>query len=151
MLAIGVTPDTALAKDAGLALGIRDSIVVNERMETSVPDIYAVGDAVQVRPGPWRRSRAEHTPDQAPSARWPSFPRGWHIDGFRNIPVDELRERLDEVEPGKPVYVICQSGLRSYIAWSSPRTCTGRSWSSPPARPTTPTRSWPPGFPRSCG
>ena len=41
---------------------------------------------------------------------------GGHIDGFRNIPVDELRERLDEVEPGKPVYVICQSGLRSYIA-----------------------------------
>ena len=30
--------------------------------------------------------------------------------------MDELRERLDEVEPGKPVYVICQSGLRSYIA-----------------------------------
>ena len=49
VLAIGVTPDTALAKDAGLALGIRDSIVVNERMETSVPDIYAVGDAVQVK------------------------------------------------------------------------------------------------------
>ena len=39
-----------------------------------------------------------------------------HIDGFKNIPVDELRERLDEVEKGKPVYVICQSGLRSYIA-----------------------------------
>ena len=39
-----------------------------------------------------------------------------HIDGFVNIPVDELRERLDEVERGKPVYVICQSGLRSYIA-----------------------------------
>ena len=31
-------------------------------------------------------------------------------------PVDELRERLGEVEKGKPVYVICQSGLRSYIA-----------------------------------
>ena len=39
-----------------------------------------------------------------------------HIDGFVNIPVDELRERLDEIEKGKPVYVICQSGLRSYIA-----------------------------------
>ena len=39
-----------------------------------------------------------------------------HIEGFVNIPVDELRERLDEIEPGKPVYVICQSGLRSYIA-----------------------------------
>ena len=49
VLAIGVTPDTALAKAAGLELGVKDSIVVNDRMETSVPDIYAVGDAVQVR------------------------------------------------------------------------------------------------------
>ena len=38
-----------------------------------------------------------------------------HIEGFKNIPVDELRERLDEIEKDKPVYVICQSGLRSYI------------------------------------
>ena len=49
ILAIGVTPDTTLAKEAGLELGVRGSIVVNDRMETSVPDIYAVGDAVQVR------------------------------------------------------------------------------------------------------
>ncbi len=49
VLAIGVTPDTALAREAGLELGIRGSIVVNDRMETSVPDIYAAGDAVQVR------------------------------------------------------------------------------------------------------
>ena len=49
VLAIGVTPDTKLAKDAGLLLGIKDSIVVNDRMETSVPDIYAAGDAVQVK------------------------------------------------------------------------------------------------------
>ena len=42
--------------------------------------------------------------------------RQGHIEGFRNIPVDELRERLGELETGKPVYVICQSGLRSYIA-----------------------------------
>lgn len=49
VLAIGVTPDTALAKSAGLALGIKDSVLVNDRMETSVPDIYAAGDAVQVR------------------------------------------------------------------------------------------------------
>ncbi len=48
LLAIGVTPDTQLAKDAGIKLGVRDSIAVNERMETSIPDIYAVGDAVEV-------------------------------------------------------------------------------------------------------
>ncbi|MCI9001635.1 MAG: FAD-dependent oxidoreductase [Oscillibacter sp.] len=49
VLAIGVTPDTRLAKDAGLELGVKGSIVVNDRMETSLPDIYAVGDAVQVK------------------------------------------------------------------------------------------------------
>ncbi len=49
VLAIGVTPDTALAKEVGLELGLKGSIVVNDRMETSAPDIYAVGDAVQVK------------------------------------------------------------------------------------------------------
>lgn len=48
-MAIGVAPETTLAKAAGLELGIKGSIVVNDRMETSVPDIYAVGDAVQIR------------------------------------------------------------------------------------------------------
>ena len=43
------------------------------------------------------------------------YSRG-HIDGFKNIPVDELRERIGEIEAGKKIYVICQSGLRSYIA-----------------------------------
>ena len=49
LLAIGVTPDTALAKDANLTLGQKGAIVVNDRMETSVKDIYAVGDAVEIR------------------------------------------------------------------------------------------------------
>ena len=48
LLAIGVTPDTALAREAGLTLGQKGAIRVNDRMETSVPDIYAVGDAVEV-------------------------------------------------------------------------------------------------------
>ena len=283
VLAIGVTPDTQLARDAGLELGLKGSIVVNDRMETSVPDIYAVGDAVQVRhfvseqdvlialAGPANKqgriaadnicggdsrypgsqgssvikvfdmtaaatglnetsakkagidadkvvlspmSHAGYYPGgklmtmkvvfekksfrllgaqivgyegvdkridvlatairaglkatqlqeldlaYAPpyaSAKDPVNMAGFmidniaagllsqfhledipnlpqdgsvtlldtrtaeeygqgHIKGFRNIPVDELRERLNELEPGKPVYVICQSGLRSYIA-----------------------------------
>ncbi|WP_300772027.1 FAD-dependent oxidoreductase [uncultured Acetatifactor sp.] len=283
VLAIGVTPDTALAKEAGLELGIKDSIVVNSRMETSVPDIYAAGDAVQVKhsvtgqdvllslAGPANKqgriiadnicggdsryagsqgssvikvfdmtaavtginethgrkagldvdtvilspmSHAGYYPGgrvmtmkvvfekgtyrllgaqivgyegvdkridvlataihagmkatelkdldlaYAPpysSAKDPVNMAGfmidniaggilkqWHLEdvdalprdgsvtlldartageyarghirGFRNIPVDELRERLAEIEKGKPVYVICQSGLRSYIA-----------------------------------
>ena len=49
VMAIGVAPETTLAKEAGLELGIKGSIVVNDRMETSVTDIYAVGDAVQIR------------------------------------------------------------------------------------------------------
>ena len=282
VLAIGVTPESTLAKDAGLSLGIKGSILVNDRMETSAPDIYAVGDAVQVKhfvteqdtlialAGPANKqgriaadnicggdshylgsqgssvikvfdmtaastginetnakkagisvdtvilspmSHAGYYPGgkvmtmkvvfeketyrllgaqivgydgvdkridvlataihagmnatelknldlaYAPpysSAKdpvnmagfmidniskglkqWhleevPALPRDGsvtlldtrtvgefrrgHIDGFRNIPVDELRERIGELETGKPVYVICQSGLRSYIA-----------------------------------
>ena len=38
------------------------------------------------------------------------------IDGFINIPVDSLRERINEIPADKPVYVHCHSGLRSYIA-----------------------------------
>lgn len=48
VLAVGVTPESALAKAAGLTLGTRGSIAVNDRMETSAPDIYAVGDAVEI-------------------------------------------------------------------------------------------------------
>ena len=282
VLAIGVTPESTLAKDAGLSLGIKGSILVNDRMETSVPDIYAVGDAVQVKhyvtgenalialAGPANKqgritadnicggdsrypgsqgssvvkifdmtaattginegsarkagldvdtvilspmSHAGYYPGgklmtmkvvfeketyrllgaqivgydgvdkridvlataihagmkatdlkdldlaYAPpysSAKDPvnmagfmidniakglkqwhladagklprdgsvtlldtrtvhEYSRG-HIDGFQNIPVDELRDRIGELDPEKPVYVICQSGLRSYIA-----------------------------------
>lgn len=49
VIAIGVAPDTALAKEAGLELGIKGSIVVNDRMETSAPDVYAVGDAAEIK------------------------------------------------------------------------------------------------------
>ena len=282
VLAIGVTPESTLAKEAGLELGLKDSILVNDRMETSDPNIFAVGDAVQVKhfvtgqdtlialAGPANKqgriaadnicggdsrylgsqgssvikvfdmtaastglnetnakkagisadtvilspmSHAGYYPGgkvmtmkvvfeketyrllgaqivgydgvdkridvmataihaglkstdlkdldlaYAPpyaSAKDPvnmagfmidniskglkqwhledtdklprdgsvtlldtrtvgEFRRG-HIEGFRNIPVDELRERIGELETGKPVYVICQSGLRSYIA-----------------------------------
>ena len=283
VLAIGVTPDTPLARKAGLELGIKGSILVNDRMETSVPDIYAVGDAVQVKhfvtgedalislAGPANKqgriaadnicggdsrfsgslgssviklfdmtaactgineraarkagidcdkvylspsSHAGYYPGARVMTMKVLFEKGtfrllgaqivgyegvdkridvlaaaihagmsaadlkeldlayappyssakdpvnmagfmieniskgylkqffWdeldtlpmdgsavlldtrtkeefgsgHIDGFVNIPVDELRERLGELETGKPVYVICQSGLRSYIA-----------------------------------
>jgi len=49
VVAVGVVPENALAKKAGLELGVKGAIKVNVKMETSVPDIYAVGDAVQVK------------------------------------------------------------------------------------------------------
>lgn len=49
LLAIGVIPDTKLAQTANLELGIKGSIVVDEQMRTSVTDIYAVGDAVEIK------------------------------------------------------------------------------------------------------
>lgn len=39
-----------------------------------------------------------------------------HIEGFINIPVDELRQRIKELSPHKTIYVMCQSGMRSYLA-----------------------------------
>lgn len=49
ILALGVRPDTALAKAAGLAIGERGGIRVDDQMRTSDPDIFAVGDAIEVK------------------------------------------------------------------------------------------------------
>jgi len=49
ILAIGVRPDTALAETAGLTIGDLGGIRVNEQMTTSAPDIFAVGDAIEVK------------------------------------------------------------------------------------------------------
>jgi NADPH-dependent 2,4-dienoyl-CoA reductase/sulfur reductase-like enzyme/rhodanese-related sulfurtransferase len=49
ILALGVRPDTALAKTADLEIGERGGIRVDDQMRTSDPDIFAVGDAVEVR------------------------------------------------------------------------------------------------------
>ena len=49
LLSIGVRPETKLAKDAGLAIGERGGITVNDYMQTSDANIYALGDAVEVR------------------------------------------------------------------------------------------------------
>jgi NADPH-dependent 2,4-dienoyl-CoA reductase/sulfur reductase-like enzyme/rhodanese-related sulfurtransferase len=48
ILAIGVTPDTAFLKGSGVALSDKGAIIVNERMLTSAPEVYAAGDAVEV-------------------------------------------------------------------------------------------------------
>lgn len=48
ILSIGVRPETRLAKEAGLAIGSLGGVAVNDYMQTSDPDIYALGDAVEV-------------------------------------------------------------------------------------------------------
>lgn len=62
VLSVGVAPDTALAKEAGLKLGSRGAIQVDETMRTSDPDIFAVGDAVEIL------VRATGTPGLVPLA-----------------------------------------------------------------------------------
>ncbi len=49
ILAIGVTPDTTFLQGTGITLGTRGHIIVNEAMQTNLPHIYAVGDAIEVR------------------------------------------------------------------------------------------------------
>ncbi len=49
VLSVGVMPENTLAKKAGLELGVKGAIKVNAKMQTSIPDIYAVGDVVQVK------------------------------------------------------------------------------------------------------
>jgi NADPH-dependent 2,4-dienoyl-CoA reductase/sulfur reductase-like enzyme/peroxiredoxin family protein/rhodanese-related sulfurtransferase/TusA-related sulfurtransferase len=48
IMAIGVKPDTAFLAGSGVDVSDRGAIIVNDRMQTNVPDVYAVGDAVEV-------------------------------------------------------------------------------------------------------
>lgn len=48
ILAIGVAPDTAFLKDTGLEFGPRGHLIVNDKMQTNIDGIYAVGDAIEV-------------------------------------------------------------------------------------------------------
>jgi NADPH-dependent 2,4-dienoyl-CoA reductase/sulfur reductase-like enzyme len=59
IVGVGITPNVALARDAGLA--VENGVVVNERLQTSHPDVYAAGDIANY-PDPiaGRRRRVEH-------------------------------------------------------------------------------------------
>lgn len=48
VVAIGVNPNTRLARESGIAIGVTGGILVNEYMQTSDPDVYAAGDCVEV-------------------------------------------------------------------------------------------------------
>ena len=81
ILAIGVRPDTTLAKSAGIAIGERGGILVDDQMHTSDPDIFAVGDAIEVKDF----MTGEQSLDRA---RRPGQPPGPHRGGCH------LRARL---------------------------------------------------------
>lgn len=51
IMSVGVRPESKLAHEAGLAMGVKGTIAVDAHMRTSDPDIYAVGDAVQITRG----------------------------------------------------------------------------------------------------
>lgn len=62
VMSVGVRPENHLAVNAGLAVGPRGGIQVNDQMQTSDPDIYAVGDAIETR------NLVDGTPAQIPLA-----------------------------------------------------------------------------------
>lgn len=67
ILAIGVAPENKLAKEAGLELGLRGAIRVNERLQTADESIYAIGDAVEVKD--YINGQATHIPLAWPANR----------------------------------------------------------------------------------
>ncbi|SES15855.1 CoA-disulfide reductase [Salisediminibacterium halotolerans] len=69
ILSIGVQPENELAKNAGLAIGDRGGIVVNDYMQTDDPHVYAIGDAVEVK------DYNQKTPTMVPLA-WPANRQG---------------------------------------------------------------------------
>ena len=86
ILALGVRPDTTLAKAAGLDIGERGGIRVDEHMRTSDPDIFAVGDAVEVKEfgtGQWNldcvgRPSKPPRPHRRRCDRRARLPLPWH-------------------------------------------------------------------------
>ena len=86
VVAIGVKPETELAKKAGLEIGVTGGIKVNHNMQTSDPDIYAVGDAIE-QPNfftgkPGRLAMAGPAQRQARAAADHMYGRDNHMKGF---------------------------------------------------------------------
>ena len=65
LLSVGVRAEVGLAKDAGIEIGVTGGVKVNARMESSDPDIYAVGDAAET---------THSLPARARVFRWPGLP-----------------------------------------------------------------------------
>ena len=103
ILAIGVRPEMKLAKDAGLDIGPCEGIKVASNLQTSDPDIYDIGDAIEVK-------------DFVLDVRTASEFNRANVPSSVNIPVDELRNRLDELPKDVTINAYCGVGIRSYIA-----------------------------------
>lgn len=101
-LELAYAPPYSSAKDPVNMAGFIIENVINQKVRhffyDDIPSLQKKDDAFLLD----TRTMREYTAGHAP--------------GFINIPVDELRERLNEVPCDKTVYVMCQSGLRSYIA-----------------------------------
>ena len=57
LMAVGVQPNAAIGRSAGLATGVKGALRVNRRMETNMPDVYAAGDCVET----WHRLLENYT------------------------------------------------------------------------------------------
>ena len=175
ILSVGVEPENGLAKAAGIELGLRGGILVDEHYETSQKDIFAVGDAIVVKQeitgqdalislaSPANRQGRQVADviaglgrtnkgsigtaivrafDMTAASTGLSDNIQWYqledelakgkkfldvrtsgefqsgrpkVDTI-HIPLNELRERLDELDKNQAYIVSCHSGLRSYIA-----------------------------------
>ena len=71
------------------------------------PGVKALSDVnIDIQPGEVHALVGENMLDIRTEGEY----RRRHLNGFRNIPLDDLREHLDELDRGKPVYVNCQTG-----------------------------------------
>lgn len=79
---------------------------------------YVVENVLEGRMKPYYLEDILQIPEDAMriDVRKPEEYEAGHIPGYINIPLDELRERLTEIDLSKPVYLTCQVGLRGYLA-----------------------------------
>ena len=114
ILALGVRPDTALAKTAGLEIGARGGIRVDDQMRTSDPDIFAVGDAIEVKDfvtGEWSLIALAGPANRqgriaADVIAGPRLPFPWHAGHLDHRPVRrghglDRRQREDAQAAGR--------------------------------------------------
>lgn len=79
---------------------------------------YVIENVLEGKMNPYYIEDVEHIPENAVCLdvrKKEEYDKG-HIPGYQNIPLDELRERLGEIDRSKEIYLTCQIGLRGYLA-----------------------------------